>query len=346
MSPAEKVQCVKAQMEKHFTAMCGDGGFNYIDFRNDAGALKQAHTGIALSEAESSVVGHFSSRKKSLLCCVDLILEARCSLDVSFAAYKFLLIYGEAQAIGGMFQSFFAVNVSQIMQILTDGMTVPISWALTMASPADKLCDTRPTARLLGPETIASVLGGIIINAFFVFLSVLVLFKQSFFKCHEFDSTGANFRLWWQFADSYESSVTSTIITIQVVGSALAYNIGSKYRRGGLRNTYLIIIYAILVGTLILVLMGSPNSIGCLLHINCGSQIALKNLGYTAPMYIPDQWFSAVGHNVLPVYFRWVILAICALNLLAFILWEKYVILGPIRKLCVQNFSSRPKMRL
>jgi cation-transporting ATPase 13A3/4/5 len=81
MSPLDKAKCVRLHMANHITAMCGDGG-------NDAGALKASHAGIALSGNGSSVVSHFSSSDISINSCVELLREARCSLDVSFASYK------------------------------------------------------------------------------------------------------------------------------------------------------------------------------------------------------------------------------------------------------------------
>ena len=78
--------------KRAITGMCGDGG-------NDAGALRAAHSGIALSDAEASIVSPFSSSNKSIFACVDLLKEGRCALATSFASYKFMILYGENNGI-------------------------------------------------------------------------------------------------------------------------------------------------------------------------------------------------------------------------------------------------------
>ncbi|CAH0474921.1 unnamed protein product [Peronospora belbahrii] len=86
MTPDGKVECVKLHMETGaVTGMCGDGG-------NDCGALRFAHAGVALSDAEASVVSPFTSREKSIQSVVDLCREGRCSVATSFASVKFLII--------------------------------------------------------------------------------------------------------------------------------------------------------------------------------------------------------------------------------------------------------------
>ncbi|KAJ3260046.1 hypothetical protein HK104_006891, partial [Borealophlyctis nickersoniae] len=325
MTPTDKVLCVRLHMATHITAMCGDGG-------NDAGALKASHAGIALSEASSSVVSHFSSRTRSIMSCVDLIREGRCSLDVSFASYKYLLMYGEVLAFIGLIQYYFTVNMCQAMWILIDGSTVPLSWALTMAKPAGRLSRFRPTARLLGPETIISVTGQILINLLFAIGSVLLLFAQPWFRCHEFDGRFVNVARWWELADNYEGTVTGILSVFQIFHAAAAFNLGNRYRRGFVFNYAFLVAYAVLFALLSFILLADPNPVGCLFHINCGTPEALTSLGYTSVGFAPKEYHSNIGHNVMPTDFRWKVWGLCVANLAALMLFEGVFVLGPVRE--------------
>ena len=48
-------------LNRYYVAMCGDGA-------NDCGALKMAHAGISLSEAEASVASPFTSKNPNIEC--------------------------------------------------------------------------------------------------------------------------------------------------------------------------------------------------------------------------------------------------------------------------------------
>jgi magnesium-transporting ATPase (P-type) len=60
-------------------------------------ALKAAHIGISLSEAESSVAAPFTSRVANITCVLKLIQEGRCALVTSFGVFKYMALYSLIQ---------------------------------------------------------------------------------------------------------------------------------------------------------------------------------------------------------------------------------------------------------
>lgn len=90
-SPEQKAQLIESlQSVGYFVAMCGDGA-------NDCGALKAAHAGIALSQAEASVASPFTSAQQNISCVPKLIREGRCALATSFGTFKFMMGYSMTQ---------------------------------------------------------------------------------------------------------------------------------------------------------------------------------------------------------------------------------------------------------
>jgi cation-transporting ATPase 13A2 len=89
--PDQKTQLVTyMQSLDYVVSMVGDGA-------NDCGALKAAHVGVSLSQAEASVAAPFTSAIQDISCIVHLILEGRCALVTSFAVFKYMALYSLIQ---------------------------------------------------------------------------------------------------------------------------------------------------------------------------------------------------------------------------------------------------------
>ncbi|ORY02904.1 hypothetical protein K493DRAFT_384971 [Basidiobolus meristosporus CBS 931.73] len=341
MKPNDKVECVQLHMERGVTAMCGDGG-------NDCGALRASHVGLALSEAEASIVSPFSSSTRSIISCVELLKQGRAALATSFAAYKYLIMYGQTMAWVKIFSFYYSMQPSQNVWILVDAfVTVGLAWAVTQSQAASRLADTRPTARILGPETLASVLGQIVINHLFFIGAFIFLRQQSWYRCNEFDSSIVDYAKWWLLGDNYESQTASFVSLYQFVNAAMVFNFGHKYRAAWWRNWKLLILWA---GFLVIVMfseLADPNRLGCLLRLNCGTPEVLEELGYGYPSWYIEPYSLPQGHNVYPTDFRWKLWGLSIANMAVGILWQVVVVLGPVREYAKRRYPlDRLKLKL
>ncbi|KAI9032499.1 E1-E2 ATPase-domain-containing protein [Phycomyces nitens] len=342
MTPVNKRMCVELLMERTITAMCGDGG-------NDCGALRAAHVGIAMSEAEASVVSPFSTPRRSIQACVDLLIEGRAALATSFASYKYLIMYGETMATVKFFTFYYTMSFSQWNFILVDAfITVFCAFAVTRAGPATTLSSYRPTARILGPQVLLSVLGQLAINVGFLVGAFVWLYsRDDFFRCNEWDSRATDTSKWWLLGDSFEASVLTFVSLFQFVNAALIFNYGHVFRESWVRNYLLITVWVMFVGIVSYWELADPNFFGCLVRLNCGNPDALVSLGYPRPDFLIEPYNSPLGHNVLPKEFRYRLWAYSVVNMLVTNTWELVVVMGPVHRWQQQNsLVQRFKVRV
>ncbi|DAZ97714.1 TPA: hypothetical protein N0F65_009613 [Lagenidium giganteum] len=306
MTPQGKVDCVKLHMDTGaVTGMCGDGG-------NDCGALRIAHVGVALSEAEASVVSPFTSKTKSLNSIVDLVLEGRGALATSFGNVKFLIMYGLV-GIGLRFTMYYnSVFVGEWGFIYCDGVIlVGLSYAITRSRPLKTMGTQRPTSSLVGPTTVVSLVGQTVIHELFLYAGMHHLMTQPWY-C-PFTPDNIDLTKWWLLQDSSLSSSLWFFVCYQQMCSAITCSLGSKFRRMVFRNYFLMFYYSLVFAILTWVYVGEPTRFSDWFRVGSSTNV----------MGLPD--------IPLPKTFRVELFLITLANTATVIFFEWFVILGPVR---------------
>jgi predicted P-type ATPase len=315
MTPDDKVDCVKMHMEAGaVTGMCGDGG-------NDCGALRIAHAGIALSDADASVVSPFTSKPKTIQSVVDICREGRCSLATSFASVKFLIMYGVIGSTLRLFQWYNATILSEWCFILADGFTlVGLSYVITLSQPLPELGDQRPTSSLIGPSTLCSILGQEVINVVFLLSGMYMLVSQRWY-C-PFSPDNVDLAKWWLLSDNHlATTLFFTIITQQQL-AAWIFSFGSRYRAPIWKNYSLLALYAALAVLDVYLLLGPPGKLTDGFRISSGTNV----------MVLPD--------IPMPLAFRAQYFVLLVGNVVTAVAFEYVVVLGPVRDWMRRRFHK------
>ncbi|XP_072035886.1 polyamine-transporting ATPase 13A3-like [Amphiura filiformis] len=153
MAPNQKQELVESLQEMEYcVGMCGDGA-------NDCGALKTAHAGISLSEAEASVASPFTSKIPNITCVPILIKEGRSALVTSFGLFKYLAMYTYIWYITvGIFKWFGTYSTNNMATFWGIALGTPVVLLMGRSGPYDKIADTKPPTRLIRAPTMFSMI--------------------------------------------------------------------------------------------------------------------------------------------------------------------------------------------
>jgi len=333
MSPQDKVSVVNLYIQSGFiTAMCGDGG-------NDCGALRAAHVGVALSDAEASVVSPFTGVSKSAMAMVDVLLEGRCALASAFACYKNVILYGLIETTNQMVNAWYAITFAEFCWVMFDGVWImSTSFSLATVQPAKTLSQKRPTASPLDVITMTSSIGMFAIHCTYLWIAMGLLQAEPWYWCRMWDIASAKIGNISAIGDNYESEVIWLITGAQMLHSAAAFNFGGKHRAFWIQNWRLAVFLMFYYIWHICVLM-TASTASCIYRVNCDNWHALPS-EYSWPdvLLISNTW----GTTEMPYEFRLKLLAVIICNLVSACLWEYLVILGPIGE-AVRRWKPRTK---
>ncbi|MCO5602078.1 hypothetical protein L7F22_056205 [Adiantum nelumboides] len=336
-SPEDKVLITKMYRDQGvIVGMCGDGG-------NDCGALRIAHAGIALSEAEASVVSPFTSKEKSILSTVDLLREGRGALHTSFACYKFLIMYGLMFSIFKLCCYWYGVIVCQMGYLFIDGVAVlTLGYAMTVSHPEDILGNDRPTSSLLGSLNVSSVFGVWFINIMFLVGAINFMANQpDYVRWPAKYSHGAS---WWTLGDNWESTVLFFTMYFQFITSAFVFTFGSSFRKSVFQNKSIMVSYGSLMILMSLLLLLPPSGFTSLWHV---ASEQFNNVNSSSPIWTAYQKAGGSPSPGMSFDFRLRLWLLIMGGLATIIVWQKVFAEGVIAKLVAKRFPSfRPKFHV
>ncbi|RCN41221.1 P-type ATPase [Ancylostoma caninum] len=170
MAPDQKQQLINHLQAIDYTvAMCGDGA-------NDCAALKAAHAGISLSDAEASIAAPFTSRIADIRCVPTVIREGRAALVTSFGVFKYMAGYSLTQFSSIMLLYWISTNLTDFQFLYIDMFLITLVAVFFGNTPASgMLSPTPPPTRLLSLASVTSVCGQLVIMALtqlYVFISI------------------------------------------------------------------------------------------------------------------------------------------------------------------------------
>lgn len=243
MSPENKQALVSELQELgYYVAMCGDGA-------NDCGALKAAHTGISLSEAESSVASPFTSKNPTIACVPNVIKEGRCALVTSVAIFKYMAAYSLIQLMSVLTLYTINSNLTDIEFLYIDLFMISIFAFFFGKTEAyvGPLVKQTPLNSLISASPIASLLLHLLLGLGFQLFSWFYLMRQDWFVPFVYNEDAP-----FEHA-CYENYTIFIISCFQYIILAVVFSKGAPYRKSIFTNIGFIC--SLVINTIVIILV-------------------------------------------------------------------------------------------
>lgn len=278
MKPDDKIKVITLWQsygdEGTVTGMTGDGG-------NDCGALRTVHAGLALSEAEASMVSPFSSSKGltekgfiSLAAVTGLIKEGRSCLATNMATFIYFMIYNlmltsTKLAVLTWTDSTFA----EWQFILTDvGLAMVMVSFMVRCRPEAKLAPAAPSASLFGTQAVVSIFSALLIYWLTAGVALLLLQYGPGRTFYEFGSSILSeipVNEWTKKSDNYLIATVFLVSFTVLITSGFMLCYGHVHRQSVSKNWRMCSFYALGIAFTLALTWAKPGDFSCTFRINC-----------------------------------------------------------------------------
>ncbi|XP_021372872.1 probable cation-transporting ATPase 13A3 isoform X2 [Mizuhopecten yessoensis] len=263
MSPEQKAQLVEALQELgYYVGMCGDGA-------NDCGALKTAHAGISLSEAEASVASPFTSKNPNIVCVPTLIRQGRGALVTSIGIFKFMAAYSLTQFVSVCLLYWIGNNLTDFQFLYIDlFLLTTLSMTFGRTEAYHKLSPQPPLINLFGIAPVLSlILHTCIVVGFQVFCYLHVMQQDWFVDYVENED--------YDYM-SYENMAVYIISNYQYIILGVVFSKGAPYRKHMFTNYWFMANLALCVGISLWINIYPTNGLADFLELKSAPNIPYR----------------------------------------------------------------------